>query len=442
MIPSPAHQMGRKPSMPSRGKAPGLKIGRNNRRYWIARQIRRDPGQYPDRCIPLPVDANDEQVAALCQQHTAALLVWLDEQATHEPRATKTRYDGSIRSACRIYQEHPLSPFNTKVKANTRKSYTDSLKVIETTVGLRQIRNVTVFDVENWYRKWRAPAKPGGPERIDRAHNAVSMVKTVLRFIAAGLRRPECKQLAEELQKVRFEKGGARAEEMTALHATAFVRTALDLGRRGIMPAERARSMAIGVAAQFDLLLRPRDIIGEWGPRTLDERFPAGMQVVNLGDEIWKGFFCWEHIHGWRWITKTSKSKYRAAADFDLTLYGLLFPLLDAVPHEERTGAIIKGEQGLPVRYRSYVRWFRQIARAAGIPDTVWSMDARAGGATEAEEAGADLDAIRDALTHSKEQEATTVRYLRRRHRVIADVAKARARLRANEQGSNGGGTP
>jgi len=33
-------------------------------------------------------------------------------------------------------------------------------------------------------------------------------------------------------------------------------------------------------------------------------------------------------------------------------------------------------------------RWFRQIARAACIPDEVWNMDSRAGGATEADEAG------------------------------------------------------
>jgi hypothetical protein len=32
----------------------------------------------------------------------------------------------------------------------------------------------------------------------------------------------------------------------------------------------------------------------------------------------------------------------------------MLFPLLEAVPHDERVGAVIKGEHGLPVRERSY----------------------------------------------------------------------------------------
>ena len=88
---------------------------------------------------------------------------------------------------------HPYSSFH-KVRHNTRKSYSDSSKIIEATVGKRLIRNFTVLDVQHWYDEWRKPAVKNGPERIDRAHDAVSMFKTVLRFNAA-LRRPECTQL-------------------------------------------------------------------------------------------------------------------------------------------------------------------------------------------------------------------------------------------------------
>jgi integrase len=176
--------------------------------------------------------------------------------------------------------------------------------------------------------------------------------------------------------------------------------------------------MAIGVAAQFELLLRQKDIIGDWG---------------GARGQKWTGYFTWENIPGWRWRMKTSKSKYRAAAQFDLASYSLLLPLLEAVPHEQRTGAIVKGEHGLPVRERSYRKWFRQIARAAGIPDAVWSMDSRAGGATEAEEAGAEIDAIQGALTHSKKD--TTLRYIRRSSKKIADVAEARNRKRTADDG-------
>jgi integrase len=189
------------------------------------------------------------------------------------------------------------------------------------------------------------------------------------------------------------------------------VRTALDLGRRAVIPEWRGRYMAIGVAAQFELALRQRDIIGVWD------------------DDQWAGAFTWENIPGWKLRLKTSKN--RAAAVFTLSNYPLLFPLLEAVPHSERAGAIVKGEHGLPIRERSYRKWFREIARAAGIPDEVWSMDSRAGAATEADAAGADLKSISDLLTHAEPR--TTLRYIRNTGKRVREVAKARARTREAE---------
>lgn len=375
----------------------------------------------------MPPDADDATLGRLCQEHTARLDAYLAGGEQERPASAVTRFDGTMYAACRIYQEHPLSRFQ-KVKRNTRKSYIDSLKIIEATVGARLIKNVTVPDVLHWYDQWRKPALEGGKERIDRASDATAQVKAVLRF-CASMRLPFCKQLSEELSLVRFEKGGAREQELNSGMCGAFIAKALELGQTSVIPLARARYMAIGVAAQFELMLRQKDIIGE--------RLPLGTEAphaLHCGQFLWSGYFRWENIPGWRWRMKTSKSKYRAAAEYDLTKYGLLFPLLDSVPHDQRTGAIIKDETLRPVREGSYRKWFRQIARAAGIPDDVWSMDSRAGGATEAEEAGAALDAIQNALTHSKKE--TTVRYIRRRSAKIADVADARQRKRANDDGS------
>ena len=160
---------------------------------------------------------------------------------------------------------------------------------VHTTVGKRLIRNVTVVDVQHWYDQWRKPVAPGGAERIDRAHDAVSMFRTVIRFCAA-LRKPECKMLAEELKLVKFEKGGARQEEMNYAQAAAFVRTALEMGRAGIIPADRALHMAIGTTAQFELMLRQKDIIGEWAPAA--ELTPKNEGIATTyGNEIWTGYF-------------------------------------------------------------------------------------------------------------------------------------------------------
>jgi hypothetical protein len=416
--------------MPLRSDRPGLKWSTRaggRQPYWVASQITRDSKGYPDRTIRLPSDADDETLAELCRDHTARLLTWL---ATEERLAEPfPRYDGTILSLSRLYQEHPDSPFHD-VKHNTRKTYTDSLKVIETTIGLRAVRRVTVVDVRGYYKRWREPRVEGGTPRIKRAHDAVSNLRMILRF-GFALGHKDCGDLYERLAMLRFERGGAREQEMTFAQATAFVRKALEMGSTAAIPAERAKSMAIGVAAQFDLLLRQKDIIGEWTPAV-----PEIPSAIYAGGEMWQGRFRWDNLPGWRLRVRTSKT--RSVIEFDLTRYSLLFPLLDSLPHAERTGAIVKGEHGLPIRERSYRKWFRQIARAAGIPDSVWNMDSRAGGATEADEAGADFKAIQDALTHSEGR--TTMRYIRERAagRRVASVADARSRKRAEDSSEPG----
>lgn len=402
---------GQKPSMPPRSNHPGLKWRHTAHRrqpYWVAKQVVRDPKGFPERAVRLPADADEDTLAELCRDQTARLLAWIAAPAGE--RAVV--YDGTIRSLSRLYQQHADSPFHD-VKRNTRKTYSDSLKLIENTVGNRLVRAVTIIDVKRWFKLWRAPKADGGDPRASRAHDAVSMLRTILRF-GFALGYPDCAALVERLKMVRFENAGAREQEMTAVQAMAFIRAALSRGDA------RGRNMAIGVAAQFELALRQKDIIGEWGPAR-----PNIAGATYAGAEMWIGAFRWENIPGWRFRLKTSKN--RARAEFFLDDYPMLLPLLEAVPHAERNGAIVKGEYGLPIRERSYRKWFREIARAAGIPDEVWSMDSRAGAATEADAAGADLKSISYLLTHAEPR--TTLRYIRSTKRV-REVAKARARAR------------
>jgi hypothetical protein len=59
--------------------------------------------------------------------------------------------------------------------------------------------------------------------------------------------------------------------------------------------------MAIGVAAQFEMLLRQKDIIGEWPPSQADvDREAARMKVEprRYGQACWIGQFTWERIPG------------------------------------------------------------------------------------------------------------------------------------------------
>jgi hypothetical protein len=167
-------------------------------------------------------------------------------------------------------------------------------------------------------------------------------------------------------------------------------------------------SMAIGVATQFETMLRQKDVIGEW-------ETDAG------GRKGWSGPYRWENMPGGIFRLRTSKTG--AEIVHDLTKLDLLWPLIQRLPQADRTGAIVKS-YGDPIRTRTYRKWFREIAREARIPDSVWNMDARAGAGAEAREAGAQRTDVQRAATHASP--AMTERYDRTAETAPLAVAEAR----------------
>src|SRR5436305_2112482 len=86
-------------SMPPRGKAPGLKRNRHGSPYWVAANVARDLKSFPDKCIPLPRDADENTFARLCHEHTASLRAWLDQHT--QCVDPLPGYDGTILSLSR-----------------------------------------------------------------------------------------------------------------------------------------------------------------------------------------------------------------------------------------------------------------------------------------------------------------------------------------------------
>jgi hypothetical protein len=414
--------------MPQRGQAPGLKWGRQKKGadrplpYWYAAQVRRELHGFRDKCIPLPPEADAETLAQLCRQYTARLLSYLDDIERETPQGRLPSYDGTILSLSRIFQLHPVSPFS-EVKHNTQRTYAQTLKLIEADIGNWRPRQFNALDAKYWYREWRKPGAPGGAERKKRAKDAIDMLKALAKF-GETMGSDDCAEMYARVKHLRFEKSGVRQQEMTAVHVAAYVRSTLERGRSGIIPERRAYSLAIGLRAQFDLALRQKDVIGEWRPAD-----PGVPDAIYHSDEMWTGQFRWDKLPGWRLRLRTSKTK--RVAIWDLHDSPHLLELLESVPMEWRIGGIIADEHGLPICERSYRKWYRENARAAGIPDEIWSMDSRAGAATEASEAGADLKAISDMLTHSEQR--TTLRYIRRNEQTISDALRARSRKRASD---------
>lgn len=126
-------------------------------------------------------------------------------------------------------------------------------------------------------------------------------------------------------------------------------------------------------------------------------------------------------------------TKTGAIAVHDLKLCPLVMRVIGMVPQDCRVGPLIIDETaGRPFAEHSYAREWRIIAESAGIPKAVWNMDARAGGISEADDAGADLDDIRSQAAHS--QVSTTARYVRGTIGKSRKVAKLRAAHRAERK--------
>ncbi|MDF3060574.1 MAG: integrase [Microvirga sp.] len=379
--------------------APGLKVRRNpsgsTRLYWCAPAPYARAGYRPTS-VRLPYSLEDPAhrhlIASLCKKLQAEMLAWA-ARGGREQR----RFDGTILGLSRRYQADPASPFR-RLKHNSRRTDIYTLRLIERAFGRRALAALGIGDFYRWYDEAKKPRAPGERERVRRAWGIIKKLRELFAFgIMAEL--PECERLHGVLRHARFAQPARRRVAMELGHLEAFIPEAIAMGRL---------SLALGTALQFETALRQKDVIGEWEP------IPDGIAATGivLNGRRWVRGLTWSDI-GSDLVIRKATSKTGAFAAHDLNLCpGTARELLDIVPADERVGPLIVDEKaGRPYAESAYGREWRAVARAAGVPDHVWNMDARAGAITEAEDAGADLDHIRSAAAHS--QMSTTQRYSR-----------------------------
>ena len=129
---------------------------------------------------------------------------------------------------------------------------------------------------------------------------------------------------------------------MSYEQATAIVVEGLKRGTR------RHRSVALGVAAQFELTIRQVDVIGVW--EKLDQAEPVEPGAIVKRGRIWRPGLRFEDFAAGRLDLETSKNQGRAV--FDVTAYPLFQQALGAVPATERRGPLVTDEGGRPVKRR------------------------------------------------------------------------------------------
>jgi hypothetical protein len=319
-------------------------------------------------------------------------------------RSQSAAYNGTLRSLVELYERHPESPYRD-LRPTTQKTYTKHMRLLVAAKGDRRIDHLTGGDIRRWYKE----IAQGG--RLSYAYLTVSILKAIVAY-GASEGYADCARLRESMSATRFANGPARTTRMTYEQVVAFRVAALSMGRA---------SMGLGITLQFECSLRQRDVIGEW---------------VRDGSRKgrWQNGLAWSHI-GDDGVLRKKTSKTGAPAEHRIADHPDLAAELDRVPHDRRVGPLVVDEaRGAPYTAEAYRAWFRRIARKAGIPDTVWSMDARAGAITEAWESGAEPAAVMAMATHT--QLSTSRRYNRSN---VEQISRA-ARLRIKSRKDHGNG--
>jgi hypothetical protein len=309
---------------------------------------------------------------------------------------------GTVAWICDLYATDRDSPYQA-IRPSTQPGYDRALKIIRDTVGERRIDTVTANDVRRWYRNWGRADEKGVLANPRRAYGCVQVLRIVMKY-GKGLRNAACCELSSILTDTRFSAPKGRTQAMSAAQAEAIIAKACELD---------FSNLARAIALQFGCALRQKDVIGEWIKTPDGERWASGL--------LWG-----EHIKA-DWILRkpTSKTNFKDSAEFDLRQIPMAMAELERVPATSRIGPVILDERtGKPYRQREFARRFREVARAAGVPDDVWSMDARAGAITDARTKGASRDDSMALGTHL--QAATNRRYDRDRLSATSRVAVLR----------------
>lgn len=375
--------------------------------YWSAANCSRHAKDYPVKTVRLTQTSEADRVFYAMRLHSE-LLEWLGHRQ-NDPIAS---FDGTMAGLIRVYQMDPQSPFH-KLKANTRENYVYDLRFLNRKVGSNSLHNLSARDFIQWYDNAKRPEKAGGSERVRRAHGLITMVRIVIRW-GAVLELDECDRLSNILSRLEFKQPAARREIVTYDQAVAIIAKAHEMGRP---------SVAFAQALQFELTLRQSQVIGQW----LRYDGPAPEGGLLDGRRHWQDGLTWNDILPHFTLSKRT-SKTGAPAEFNLKLYPLVMAEIERSRPAERIGPLIKDESsGLPYRKGRFARVWREIARAAGVPDDVWNRDSRAGGITEATGV-ADLESVRHHAQHSNS--AMTARYSRGTLEKTSKVAELRTAAR------------
>lgn len=341
----------------------------------------------------------------------------------------------TLKDLIDTYQTDPVSTYQ-KLRYHVRKNHENLLRRLSGQCGNRELSTIKARDFKAWHADWSKG------EKFSIGHAFMAQLRTVFSFGATMLENEQCERLCMVLHRMKFPMAQPRTEYLTAAQAVAIRSTAKEwFGWY---------SMALAQALQFELILRQKDVIGEWVP----ENEPGESDVTWQGEKWLRGLR-WSEIDD-NMVLRHVTSKKQKDIQIDLRNAPMLveeleelFPGFVTVTGErmdDATGEVIQEKTfhrdmlpttgpivicdvtGMPWYASEYRRKWRLVANQAGVPKEVRSMDSRAGAITEATQAGASIEHVKHAATHSDISQ--TQRYSRGSTDKIANVQAMRRQHR------------
>lgn len=356
-----------------------------------------------------PTQAERDFISDQCSRLQNEMMVW-----SRGGIPLLGSYDGTIAALINCYRTDKDSNYHS-LRFKTREHYDLLCARIVKDYGHKTIVEIDAREAKHWHEQW---AESG--EAI--AHALVTMLRTAVGFGKTFLKDTNCKELKEILSDMRF---------MMPKKRNTFITAEQVVGVRRAAHARKYPSVALAQAFQFDLMLRQKDVVGEWVPQS-----EPGLSDVLSGNDKWSRGICWEAINS-NGILKHITSKRQKEIVFDLhNAPMVLEELAHSYPGSVTDGLvnrdllpasgpiILSPWTQLPFITWEFRRQWRLAARAAGVPDGVFNMDSRSGAITEALLAGADIESVRHAATHSNI--TTTQGYSRGAAEHASKVAKTR----------------
>ena len=357
-----------------------------------------------------------------------------DEMLMHG-RGGKTvvaTFDGTLRSLINCYQTDPDSKYH-KLRYKVRLNTDYKLRRLAEAHGDEDLGDITGRTILNWYREWTDHGK-----LLSTGKAFAGQLRTLFSFGRTLLSIEDCMRLGIIMHDFKAEGRGPRKKSLTALQADAVrYKARIHFGWH---------SIALAQAFQFECTLRQKDVIGEWVP--LSE--PGISEVIDK-TEKWIRGIVWQEIDA-NLILRHVTSKKQKETEVDLKLAPMVLeefremagePVITidratkkAVVHRHllpSSGPIVVSDTtGIPWTDSEFRRKWRKVANAAGVPKDTWNMDSRSGAITEAIAAGASIELVRHAATHSDVSQ--TAAYDRGQEKATAKVMQARIDSRKNKE--------